>query len=202
MKGARRQVGMSQWIHTDVTLPLGHQGILWKFREIRCILKKCSHTDFCLQFQDVCGPSETYPEMTSLWCLNGKPHYSQLVSVWGYPMQDSSIGNICTGASRHADQEVLNAVSTHPPVAPPYFSPGQTRRGVWRLSLTLPQRLLHEEFRPALLTLLGVCFLEGSTNTTGTRNNQKEEVIRGGLGSRSLVTQLARKVPSQMVLEV
>lgn len=112
MKGARRQVGMSQWIHTDVTLPLGHQGILWKFREIRCILKKCSHTDFCLQFQDVCGPSETYPEMTSLWCLNGKPHYSQLVSVWGYPMQDSSVGNICTGASRHADQEVLNAVST------------------------------------------------------------------------------------------
>ena len=78
-----------------------------------------------------------------------------------------------------------------------------------RFPTTGPQgRGYHQEFYLALLTLLGVCFLDtnttnivlGPTNTISTGNNKKQEVVRGGCGSRSQSWQ--GKPHSPVVFEV
>ena len=78
-----------------------------------------------------------------------------------------------------------------------------------RFPITGPQgRCYCQEFYLALLTLLGVCFLDTSatnivlepTNTTITGNNKKQEVVRGGCGSISHSWQ--GKPHSPMVFEV
>lgn len=149
-------------------------------------------------------PSAAYPKMTRFLHLNWSHAIPRQPSVHEgmgsshfYPMQDFSVGSICTIAPYWAGQKVPRAVSVWG------SHPGPTRVSCILLHLRFPlpfsvrpaeraKALPAYSVLPALLFFTGLTtnnlscssnsawflLLREPTNTTGTRNDQKEEAVR------------------------